>query len=147
MFHRAEPDEAGFGVMSFTPGLIRSSQPLMPCGLPFGTTITTTESDTMPFVGPSFQVVSTSPAFTRRVTSPSNEKLHVVGLQTVRYRSALIAGSTVRLLPDHTLTLRASPRTSSGSRCWPPSARRSRPDEGSLCPRRPTRVAPLPYTT
>ena len=75
MFQRADPEEAGFGVMILTPGLVRSSQPLMCCGLPFGTTITTTESETMPLVGPLFQSSATSPASTRRVTSPSREKL------------------------------------------------------------------------
>ena len=40
------PDDAGFGVTILTPGLTRSSQPLMPCGLPFRTTMTTTESAT-----------------------------------------------------------------------------------------------------
>ena len=38
------------------------------------TTITTTESDTMPLVAPAFQSSATSPALTSRVTSPSSEK-------------------------------------------------------------------------
>ena len=75
MFQRADPEEAGLGVMILTSGFSRSSQPLIWSGLPFGTTITTTESETMPLVGPLFHESSTSPASTRRVTSPSREKL------------------------------------------------------------------------
>ena len=75
MFHRAEPEDAGFGVTIRTSGLIRSSQPWMFFGFPFGTTMTTTESETMPLVGPDFQSSATSPALTSRVTSPSSEKL------------------------------------------------------------------------
>ena len=36
--------------------------------------MTTTESVTMPLVGPAFQPASTSPALTRRVMSVSSEK-------------------------------------------------------------------------
>ena len=75
MFHRAQPEDAGFGVMILTPSLVRSSHPLMPCGLPFGTTMTTTESYMMPLVALAFQSSATNPALTRRVTSPSREKL------------------------------------------------------------------------
>ena len=75
MFQRAEPDEAGFGVTIRTPGLVRSSQPWMFFGFPSGTTRTTTESETMPLVGPDFQSSATSPASTSRFTSPSSEKL------------------------------------------------------------------------
>ena len=75
VFQRAEPEEAGFGVMILMPGLIRSSQPLMLLGLPLRTAMTTTESATMPLVGPAFQLGSTRPALTSRVTSGSREKL------------------------------------------------------------------------
>ena len=44
MFHLAEPEEAGLGVMILTPGLTRSSQVLMPSGLPLRTRNTTSES-------------------------------------------------------------------------------------------------------
>ena len=74
MFHCAEPDEAGFGVMISTPGLTRSSQVWMLSGLPLRTTKTTTEDVAMPLVGVSFQSAATSPASTRRVTSGSREK-------------------------------------------------------------------------
>ena len=73
-FHRAAPDEAGFGVTMPTPGLIRSSQPLMFFGLPLRTASTTIDDDTMPLFGPSFQLSSTRPASTRRVTSLVTEK-------------------------------------------------------------------------
>src|SRR4051794_226642 len=51
MFHFAEPEDAGLGVTILTPGLMRSSQPVMCSGLPLRTTMTTTDSDTRPFVG------------------------------------------------------------------------------------------------
>ena len=54
MFQRAEPDVAGFGVITSTPGLMRSSQPVMCFGLPACTTIATTESlDDAPWSDPS----------------------------------------------------------------------------------------------
>ena len=64
MFHRAEPDENGFGVMTLTPGFTRSAHDSMCLGLPLRTTNTTTESVTKPLVGPLFQLVATLPAFT-----------------------------------------------------------------------------------
>src|ERR1700722_7348792 len=69
MFHRADPEVAGFGVTTLTPGLIRSSQPVMCFGLPGRTIITTVESLTIPLVGPSAQFESTSPACTGRPRS------------------------------------------------------------------------------
>src|SRR6476469_9433708 len=74
MFHRAEPDEAGFGVMTSTPGLTRSSHVLMLSGLPGRTTNTTTDEVMMPFVLSWFQSSATLPSSTRRVTSVSSEK-------------------------------------------------------------------------
>ena len=44
MFQRALPEVDGLGVITSTPGLIRSSQPVMCLGLPLRTTNTTTES-------------------------------------------------------------------------------------------------------
>ena len=55
----AEPDDPGSGVTILTPGLMRSSQPLMSFGLPLRTAITTTESDTRPLVGPLSQPLAT----------------------------------------------------------------------------------------
>ena len=69
MFHFAEPDDAGSGVTILTPGLTRSSQPVMCSGLPFLTTMTTTESATMPLVGPLSQPLATLPAWASLVMS------------------------------------------------------------------------------
>ncbi len=74
MFHRAEPEEPGFGVMMSTPGFTMSSQVWMLSGLPLRTTNTTTDEVAMPLVGVSFQFSSTRPSPTRRVTSVSREK-------------------------------------------------------------------------
>ena len=56
MFQRAAPDELGFGVTIFTPGLTMSSQPLMPSGLPGRTASTTTDFETMPLLAPGVPV-------------------------------------------------------------------------------------------
>src|SRR5436305_3667861 len=71
MFHRALPDVDGLGVITSTPGLIRSSQPVMCLGLPLRTTITTTESLEIPFSGLASQLLETIPALTRREMSGS----------------------------------------------------------------------------
>src|SRR5581483_4792374 len=63
----------GLGVTTSTPGLTRSSQPLMCFGLPLRTTRTTTESLTIPLYGLASQLGETIPAFTSRVTSGSVE--------------------------------------------------------------------------
>src|ERR1022692_2965533 len=69
MFQRALPDVDGFGVITSTPDLIRSSQPLMCFGLPLRTTNTTTESLENPFSGLASQVLATIPSLTKRVMS------------------------------------------------------------------------------
>src|SRR6516165_1896106 len=69
MFHRALPDVDGFGVITSTPGLIRSSQPVMCFGLPLRTTSTTTESLEKPLFGFASQLLATMPSLTRRVMS------------------------------------------------------------------------------
>ena len=69
MFQRALPDVDGFGVITSTPGLIRSSQPVMCLGLPLRTTSTTTESLENPLYGFAFQFLATIPSLTRRVMS------------------------------------------------------------------------------
>ena len=56
MFQRAAPEENGFGVMTSTPGLVRSSQVLMFFGLPLRVTRTTTELVTMPLYWSVFHV-------------------------------------------------------------------------------------------
>src|SRR5204863_4059743 len=73
-FHRAPPDVNGFGVMTSTPGLVRSDQVLMCLGLPLRVTNSTTESVIIPFSGPLFQSAATRLAFTNRVTSGSSAK-------------------------------------------------------------------------
>src|SRR6476646_5041594 len=74
MFHFAEPDEPGFGVTILTPGLTRSSQVLMPLGLPLRTTIETTDWVRIPLVEPLFQLLGTSLASTSLDTSGSSER-------------------------------------------------------------------------
>src|ERR1700761_60720 len=69
MFQRALPEVDGFGVITSTPGLIRSSQPVMCLGLPLRTTKTTTESLEKPCSGFAFQLLETIPSLTRRVMS------------------------------------------------------------------------------
>src|ERR1039458_9137239 len=69
MFHRALPDVDGLGVITSTPGLIRSSQPVMCLGLPLRTTNTTTESLENPCSGLAFQSAATSLSVTSRVMS------------------------------------------------------------------------------
>lgn len=59
MFHFAEPEDAGLGVMISTPGFTRSSQPWMFLGLPGRTTMTTTDEVAMPWVALSFHPAST----------------------------------------------------------------------------------------
>src|SRR6516164_8894557 len=69
MFQRALPDVDGFGVITSTPGLIRSSQPAMRLGLPLRTTSTTTESLENPLYGLASQLFATTPSLTSRVMS------------------------------------------------------------------------------
>src|SRR5580692_6094781 len=69
MFQRALPEVEGFGVTTSTPGLIRSSQPVMFFGLPLRTTNTTTESDGKPPAEFESQLLETIPSETRRVMS------------------------------------------------------------------------------
>src|SRR6201987_3837856 len=69
MFQRALPEVDGFGVITSTPDLIRSSQAVMPLGLPLRTTSTTTESLENPFSGFASQFFETIPSLTRRVMS------------------------------------------------------------------------------
>ena len=73
MFQRAPPEVNGFGVRTSTPGLTRSSQPLMFLGLPWRTTSATTEFVTIPFVGVAFQSAATSCSSTSFVTSGSSD--------------------------------------------------------------------------
>src|SRR3954468_12425711 len=72
-FHFAPPEVNGFGVITWTPGLIRSSQPLMFLGLPLRTSRTATEFDTKPLYLSLFQLASTSPLSTSLLTSGDSE--------------------------------------------------------------------------
>src|SRR5437588_8918061 len=73
MFQRALPEVDGFGVITSTPDLIKSPHPAMCLGLPFRTTITTTESLEMPFSRLASQFLATIPSLTSRVMSGSVE--------------------------------------------------------------------------
>src|SRR3954449_5501999 len=73
MFQRAPPEVNGLGVITWTPGLTRSSQVLMCLGLPLRTTRATTELVTMPLYLFEFQLLSTRSASTSRVMSGSSE--------------------------------------------------------------------------
>ena len=70
----ALPELNGLGVTTSTPGLSRSSQSLMPLGLPLRTTMVTTEPNGIPLYWLAFQSLATRPASTRRVMSGSTEK-------------------------------------------------------------------------
>src|SRR3954452_6022846 len=74
MFHFADPEEAGFGVMILIPGFTRSSQPWMFFGLPLRTTMATTDWVRMPLVGVLFQSAETCLLSTSRCTSGSSER-------------------------------------------------------------------------
>src|SRR6202044_3833370 len=69
MFHRALPEVEGLGVITSTPGLIRSSHPVMCLGLPLRTTSTTTESLENPCSELAFQSADTILSLTRSVMS------------------------------------------------------------------------------
>src|SRR3984885_10675978 len=69
MFQRALPEVEGFGVITSTPDLIRSSQPVMCLGFPLRTTSTTTESLEKPCSELAFQLLETIPSLTSRVMS------------------------------------------------------------------------------
>src|SRR3954451_10339559 len=66
-FHRAPPELSGLGVRTLTPGLTRSSQPLMFFGLPLRTTSATTDRVTKTWYASEFQVLGTSPPSTSLV--------------------------------------------------------------------------------
>src|SRR5260370_20291015 len=72
--HRAPPELNGFGNTTSTPGFTRSSQVRMCFGLPFLSTKTTTDFETMPRYAFLSHVLSTRPAETRRSTSVAIEQ-------------------------------------------------------------------------
>ena len=71
----AAPEVNGLGVTTLTSSLSRSSQPLMPFGLPLRTMNDTSEVDTKPSYGVALvQFLSTRPASTSLSTSGASEK-------------------------------------------------------------------------
>src|SRR2546423_7828204 len=72
---RAPPELKGFGNTTSTPGFTRSSQVLMCFGLPFRSTKTTTDFETIPLYLLPAQPLSTSFDETSRSTSVEIEKL------------------------------------------------------------------------
>src|SRR3954451_17122594 len=74
MFHLAPPEVKGLGLITSTPGLIRSAQLLMCLGLPLRTANTTIESVTKPLYLSAFQSLATRPFFTSLFTSGWRER-------------------------------------------------------------------------
>ena len=72
---RAPPELNGFGKTTSTPGLTRSSHVRICFGLPFRSTKTTTDFETMPWYALRSQLRSTSFALTSRSMSVEIEKL------------------------------------------------------------------------
>ncbi len=80
-FQRAPPDVNGFGVITETPGLVRSSHVLIFFGLPSRTAKTTTEFVTIPLYDCLFHFESTSPAFTSVSTSGARDRYTMSALR------------------------------------------------------------------
>src|SRR4051812_37903551 len=74
MFQRAPPDANGFASMTWTPGLISSSQVLMFFGLPLRTANTTTEFVTKPLAEFLSQSGATFLASTSLLTSGASDR-------------------------------------------------------------------------
>lgn len=73
MFQRAPPDVNGLGVTTSTPGFSRSSQSLIPLGLPLRTARTTTEFVTKPPNRSRLQDSATSRSSTSLLTSGASD--------------------------------------------------------------------------
>ena len=109
MFQRALPELKGFGVKIRIPGFKRSAQVVMCSGLPFGTTKTTTESVTMPFVtGLEFQFDETRSFATRRLHVGRGGEVHDVGRLAGEDGLGLASRGAVGLQHGDVLALRAS---------------------------------------
>ena len=105
MFHRAEPDEPGFGVMISTPGSTRSSQLSMPSGLPSRTTKTTTDE-----VGDALGLVVLPVLGDQALVDQAGHvglegEVHDVGVGAGHDGAALVAGGAVRRLELDALAL------------------------------------------
>src|SRR3954462_11996165 len=72
-FQRDPPEANGFGSITWTPGLVRSSQVLMFFGLPLRTAKTTTEFVTKPCAAPLSQPAATFLASTSLSTSGASD--------------------------------------------------------------------------
>ena len=105
MFHRAEPDEAGFGVMTSTPGLTRSSHVLMLSGLPSRTTNTTTDEVTMPLVVVLVPVLGDLAVVDQAGHVGLEREVHEVGLLAALDGAALVTRGAVRRLEGDALAV------------------------------------------
>src|SRR5271167_4651353 len=74
-FHLALPELKTLGVITLTPGLMRSAQVVMCFGLPGRTMNETMEFVTMPLVGVRSHELETRPALTTLFMSRASEKL------------------------------------------------------------------------
>ena len=97
MFQRALPEVDGFGVITSTPGLIRSSQPVMCLGLPLRTTNTTTESLDDPLLRVGVPVAGDDPVLDQPGDVGRGREGDDVGRLTGVDRAALRAGGAERL--------------------------------------------------
>ena len=97
MFQRAPPEVNGFGVITWTPGLIRSSQVLMFFGLPLRVAMTTTESVIMPLYWSAFQLGGDQAGLDQPGDVGLEGERDDVGRRPDRDGAALVAGGAVRL--------------------------------------------------
>ncbi len=81
----------GLGVITWTPGLTRSAQPLMRLGLPLRTASTTTESVTMPLYWLAFQLFVDEAAVHEPRDVGLERELDDVRRQAAVDRAALVA--------------------------------------------------------
>ena len=102
-FQRAPPEVNGLGVITSTPGLIRSSQVLMFFGLPLRTTSTTTESVTMPLYWSWFQFGDDQAGLDQPGHVGLEREGDDVGGQAGGDRAALVARGAVGLVKLHAL--------------------------------------------
>ena len=97
MFHFAPPDVNGFGSITSTPSLVRSSQVLMFFGLPLRTAKTTTELVTKPSYLSLFQSVGDVLRVDELVDVGRERQRDDVGVEAGLDRPRLVAGGAVGL--------------------------------------------------
>ena len=105
MFQRAEPDEAGFGVTISTPGLIRSSQPLMFFGLPLRHHDDDDRVGHDALGGAGVPVLGDQAGLDQAGDVALEREVDVVGLEAVDHGAALVAGGAVGLAPSDALAV------------------------------------------